>query len=157
MPDEELVSAKERVGIQMAVAKELKRPEVSQAFRNKEMLIERQKSYTRFYKGWGALVFEILRHLKKGWITNPTERIAAWRLCTDWEIKERKFIEENEHLLEESVKEVKDEFLKDEFDALPLEDSDRIMLEFQKRKNAVFHWLAEEIRASYAKNKKEEK
>ncbi len=153
--NEGLKAAQNKTAVQVTVAKELQRPEVSKAFRTKEMMLERQKSYNRFFKGWSTHISEILRLLKKGHIINPTEKIAAWRLCADWEIKERKFLEENEHLLEDAVQDVKDEFLKDEFDDLPEKEGERIMAEFLKKKTEVFHWLANEIRASYAKFKEE--
>lgn len=151
--DDKLKAAVDKTATQVNVAKELQRPEVTKAFRNREMILKRQEAYSKLYTGWSAHIFKILRLLKKDYIINPTEKIAAWRLIADWEIKERRFLEENEHLLEDAVQDVKDEFLKDEFDDLPEKEGERIMAEFLKKKNEVFHWLAQEIRVSYARGK----
>lgn len=153
--DDKLKAAQEKIAVQATVVKEITRPVVNEVFRTREMMIKRKEAYNKLYNSWSAHILSILRLLKRGHIINPTEKIAAWRLVADWEIKERKFLEENEHLLEDAVQEVKDEFLKDEFDDLPEKEGERIMAEFIKKKNEVFHWLAQEIRASYANIKKD--
>jgi len=113
----------------------------------------RLKAFEKIYENYEKYITTQAEHLSEGtFAESPYKELGVARLISMWLVESEEFFKEAEPLLANAGQRVRKGFMEDSFTQLPSEIRDKLLREFNVRKQELLVWFVNLVQAEIQKN-----